>query len=612
MFGIIGLVFLAATAITWLATVRLIQAEYVKIEVENVQKDTARSVDALGSRVDQLALKIPDWSSWDDTYQFIADHNVAYLESNVQNSALQNLTINFMLFFNAKQQLVNSVGVDIDSGDTIPIPPELTKALAPGSKLLAATPDDQQRGILRTSKDPIIVVTRPILRTDGTGPVRGTLVFAQYLSPAGVAKIGEITHLKVAYDPATLDGSMLAPVAAGTSDKTARTETKGSNIISGYQLINDIYGRPVLVAHVEEPRSIFLETQRTLLFYMLVVLGVTLAAVITAMLMTNKIVRQDRTIKLKNEFFSIASHELRTPLWTILGNISVIKERFGPKNEAKLTELASGIHEEAARLIKIVSNFLDAARLERGKMPLKLETIDIQVPINAVVEQMQTMAGEKQLFVRYEPASSLLHVRADSERVQQVIYNLVGNAMKYTDHGGITITAGIEGTRVVVSVIDTGRGIAPSGQQALFKSFQQTQAGEEAPSSGLGLYICKMLIERMGGKIWLKSTVEDKGTTMAFSLPIAAEQKLPGSEPPAPIQPAPGTPPPKADTAAVPAAAPAAPASATSAPAPKPEAKADPKPPAKPESKPAPPKTDVKPTADPKPAADSSAPPPAH
>src|SRR5476651_1113909 len=93
IFGTLGLVFLVTISITWIATVYLIQSEYIKLEADNVKKDTARTVDALGSRVDQLALKIPDWSSWDDTYQFITDHNHAYIESNLQNSALQNLTI---------------------------------------------------------------------------------------------------------------------------------------------------------------------------------------------------------------------------------------------------------------------------------------------------------------------------------------------------------------------------------------------------------------------------------------------------------------------------------------------------------------------------------------
>src|SRR5476649_826409 len=98
IFGTLGLVFLVTISITWIATVYLIQAEYVKLEADNVKKDTARTVDALGSKVDQLAIKIPDWSSWDDTYKYIQDHNSAYIESNVQNSALQSLSINFMLF----------------------------------------------------------------------------------------------------------------------------------------------------------------------------------------------------------------------------------------------------------------------------------------------------------------------------------------------------------------------------------------------------------------------------------------------------------------------------------------------------------------------------------
>ncbi len=542
MFGIIGLVFLVTTAITWVATVRLIQAEYVKIEVANVKKDTARSVDALGSRVDNLALKIPDWSSWDDTYQFIVDHNAEYLESNVQNSALQNLSINFMLFFNAKQQLVSYKAANVDTGDTIPVPAELTQALAPGSPLLTTKIDDGRQGIIKTATDPLILVTRPILTTDGKGPVRGTLVFAQYLSTASIAKIGQLTHLNVAYDSAKDATGMLASEAAGTSVGSARTETQGSQTITGYQLINDIYGKPVLIARVQEPRSIYQETQRTLTFYILVVIGVTLTAIIVAMYTTGKIMQQDRTIKLKNEFFSIASHELRTPLWAILGSSSMIKDEYGPKNDEKLVELADDIHEGSARLIKIVSNFLDAARLERGQMPLKVDPVMLDGPIKTVVDEMQSFAKIKNLYVKSEIAPGLKPVAADPDRVQQVIYNLTGNAMKFTEQGGITIQASNERDQVVVVVSDTGRGISPAGQQKLFESFQQAQSGDETVGSGLGLYISKLLVDRMGGHIWLKSSELGKGTAIAFSLPAATLHPLP----PAP-DPQPAPPPPAAD-----------------------------------------------------------------
>ncbi|MEK7594849.1 MAG: CHASE4 domain-containing protein, partial [Patescibacteria group bacterium] len=297
IFSIIGLVFLTTSVITWIATVTLVQSQYIDLEAENVKKDTSRGVAALNNKVDQLALKTPDWASWDDTYQFIVDHNKPYIVSNIQSQGLQNLEINFMLFYNDKHQLIFSTGTDIETGEDIPIPKELTDAFMANNKLLAKAETDEHQGIIGTSTLPILIASGPILHSDTTGPVRGTLVFAQYLKPSDVSKLGEITHLDLAFDPAVKGDGSLANAASGTSAKTARTQTADSKTINGYQIVNDIYGQPLLVANVKEPRSIFQETKRTLIFYMLVVLGVSLSAILVAMYTTGRIVRQNRTME---------------------------------------------------------------------------------------------------------------------------------------------------------------------------------------------------------------------------------------------------------------------------------------------------------------------------
>jgi two-component system sensor histidine kinase ChiS len=208
----------------------------------------------------------------------------------------------------------------------------------------------------------------------------------------------------------------------------------------------------------------------------------------------------------------------------MLGNSSMIQEVYGPKNDTKLKELANDIHESCVRLIKIVTNFLDAARLEGGKMPMKIESIGIEKPVAAAVGELQALGKEKNLYIKTELPPALPQVLADGEKVQQIIYNLIGNAMKFTETGGITISAEASPAVVAITVTDTGRGISKDGQQTLFKSFQQTQAGDENMGSGLGLYISKLLVERMGGHIWLEASEEGKGTSIAFSLPVTPGQ----------------------------------------------------------------------------------------
>lgn len=682
IFSIIGLVFLVTSLITWVATVTLVQSQYIDLEADNVKKDTSRGVDALNNKVDQLAIKTPDWSSWDDTYQFINDHNKAYIISNIQSQGLQNLEINFMLFFDSKQQLVLSTGIDIETGDTIPIPKELTDAFANNSKLLAKTETDESKGIIGTTTHPILLAAAPILQSDTSGPVRGTLVFAQYLMPNDISKLGDLTHLNLAFKPAIKSDGSQTTEAVGTSSSSSRTQTYGSKAINGYQVINDIYDKPLLVATVEEPRSIFQETKRTLVFYMLVVLGISLSAILVVMYTTGRIVRQNRTMETertnkkeiekqvidrtreakeeharlssaiesldagllmtftdkreisynnallrilgtnttvtksqskattitldvikqklehipnfdlghlidqcqtdgqpfhvkelsyenriltvfgapimvqldkiigvvvlvediteqkvmersKDEFFSIASHELRTPLTSIKGNTSMILDFYKDAlKDPQLNEMVVDVHDSAVRLIEIVNDFLDTSRLEQGKMNFDYSPVNLEEVIESVAYEMKTVMEERKIYLKMDKLTldRLPKVWADKNKLKQVIYNLVGNGAKFTETGGITVSAELDGEFVRVDVTDTGRGMPADAQKLLFHKFQQAGSSlitrDTTRGTGLGLYICKMIVESMGGTIGLTKSEEGVGSTFSFRIPVVTEELM--------------------------------------------------------------------------------------
>jgi signal transduction histidine kinase len=231
----------------------------------------------------------------------------------------------------------------------------------------------------------------------------------------------------------------------------------------------------------------------------------------------------------KDEFFSIASHELRTPLTAIRGNASMIMQFHERElKDPDLHDMVYDIHESSTRLIDIVNDFLDVSRLEQGKTTFDFTEVALDEVMETVIYEMRAMLHEKHLALDYnrKTLGELPKVWADKNRLKQVVYNLVGNAAKFTDQGGITLAADQAGQMVKVTVTDTGRGISPEGQRLLFHKFQQ--AGESlltrdtTRGTGLGLYISKMLIESMGGRIALESSVEGKGSVFSFTVPLAA------------------------------------------------------------------------------------------
>lgn len=233
----------------------------------------------------------------------------------------------------------------------------------------------------------------------------------------------------------------------------------------------------------------------------------------------------------KDEFFSIASHELRTPLTAIRGNTAMIQEYFAEDlKNPELKDMISDIHESSVRLIHIVNDFLNVSRLEQGKMSYESKIFDVEKIIPNIIKEYEVPGTVKNLTIDFQPsATPLPAVLADSDKVTEILVNLLGNALKFTAKGGIVVSTGVDHDLVKVFISDTGRGISAKQQSLLFHKFQQAGTSlftrDTAGGTGLGLYISKIMAEGMGGKLELVKSVEDQGTTFCLSLPIAPNQR---------------------------------------------------------------------------------------
>ncbi len=227
----------------------------------------------------------------------------------------------------------------------------------------------------------------------------------------------------------------------------------------------------------------------------------------------------------KDEFFSIASHELRTPLTAIRGNTSMILDYY--KDQIKDPELKSMLtdtHDAAVRLIGIVNDFLDLSRLEQNRMVFKFSEFDLNSAIDDVTKQLQTNAQDKKIKLEVIENKNT-KVLADIDKVKQVLFNIIGNSIKFTDKGKVTVSIEKEKEFTKVRVEDTGAGIPLANQSLLFRKFQQAGAStltrDGAKGTGLGLFISKLMVEGMKGKIMLEKSEVGKGSTFTFTLPNA-------------------------------------------------------------------------------------------
>lgn len=229
----------------------------------------------------------------------------------------------------------------------------------------------------------------------------------------------------------------------------------------------------------------------------------------------------------RDEFFSIASHELRTPLTAIRGNTSMLLDMVAENFDADTRAMLSDVHEASVRLIGVVDDFLDVASLEQGRVTIEQKEIDLPALIEKKIRELAPSAESKGLTIRFGNSEPPSKAMGDAKGVEKVLANLLGNAIKFSPKGIITIDLSDDkATHMIkITIKDPGMGIPPERQTLLFHKFQQ--AGEEilardvTQGTGLGLYISKLLIERMGGAIGLEKSVPGEGSTFYFTLPLA-------------------------------------------------------------------------------------------
>jgi signal transduction histidine kinase len=228
--------------------------------------------------------------------------------------------------------------------------------------------------------------------------------------------------------------------------------------------------------------------------------------------------------RLKSEFISSVSYELRTPLNTIIGFAEILANLyFGSLNPRQL-EYCRGILVSSERLLSIIDDMLDLASIEAGKMSLEIGPVDPRTLVEDVAAVMQDMARSQDLRLAVEYPAEMAAIEGDSRRLKQALCNLVSNAIKFTPAGGsIRVSAHAEGETTVLSVSDTGVGIAAEDQARVFEAFTRARpfgtAGRMRRSGpGLGLSLVKHIFELHGGRVWLESS-PGRGTTVHCALP---------------------------------------------------------------------------------------------
>ncbi len=230
--------------------------------------------------------------------------------------------------------------------------------------------------------------------------------------------------------------------------------------------------------------------------------------------------------RLKSAFLATMSHELRTPLNSIIGFTGVVLAGLaGPLNEEQIKQLTF-VKDAAQHLLKLINDVLDISKIEAGETDVTLEIFAVRSILERVMDTVEPGAKEKGIELQLDVSPEVGEVRSDPRRYEQIVLNLVNNAIKFTEVGTVRILASIVGERLKCSVEDTGIGIADEHREVLFAPFQQIDSSlsRQQEGTGLGLSITKKLLELLGGEIFVSSE-PGKGSVFTFTLPLEVKKE---------------------------------------------------------------------------------------
>ena len=232
-------------------------------------------------------------------------------------------------------------------------------------------------------------------------------------------------------------------------------------------------------------------------------------------------VRAESADRLKSAFLATISHELRTPLNSIIGFTGMLLMGLVGPLEPEQEKQLNMVQDSAHHLLELINDVLDISKIEAGELELIRELFDMQESLRKSMGKIDPLAKKKGLELAASIAPQVGKMTGDRRRVEQIILNLLSNALKFTDQGSVNLACFVKDGRVITSITDTGIGIKPEQKETLFRPFRQLDSGttRQHDGTGLGLSICKRLVEAMGGEIWVESEW-GKGSTFGFSLPV--------------------------------------------------------------------------------------------
>ncbi len=571
VFLLVATAALASGVLAYFAVSRLLLDSYLALEQDAVRTEASRARDALFVTASSLATANADWAYWDEAHEALAGPADVFGTRNLTPNTLDTLGLTRIVLVDLQGNLRASISRRTGG----PVHPDYAVVVRHAQQSLRAAGLAQLSGMVRTPEGRLeMIAIAGVNATSGNDESRGDVFFAREIDQELVQQLAETLHRRVAlFDPKDVPPP---------GNEALWVQTNGDNEAFGWFVAYDLAGQPVVVGRVSVPREVYAQARETMnlvgvVLFLICVLVPLLSEVAIDRLVVARIrglrdwaqrvaaggsldapvaangrdevadlsasiagmathlqgvqkdleaarEQADRANRAKSDFLAGASHEIRTPLTAILGYAELLQERR--LDPADYEHYVNTIRSNGEELLEILNDILDISKVEAGRLDLSWEKCDIGAIVAGVVSLLHVKAAARGLSLAMVcegalPAQAFL----DPVRFRQILVNLVGNAIRYTDKGGITVSCRVDAAdtvnaRLRVDVRDTGIGMSDDQVARLFRPFTQLGTGSRrSGGTGLGLSLSQEFARAMGGTISVASHPGD-GSTFTLELPL--------------------------------------------------------------------------------------------
>jgi len=565
----VTVIFTLTLMVVLLTSPTVILPSFQELERKDMETQLARATDALNSDVKSLDTFVHDYATWDDTYIFIKDNNAVYIKSNLSNETFSHSSLNLMIYINSSGQMVFFKTYNLNTTTEKSVFESMVNLFSKDDSLWNfEETENHTSGLLSIGESIFLIASRPILTSEGEGPVGGAVLMGRELSSDRINTLSEETHLQIEiisitnYLPSDFQEAKTNLPRTGS----AYIEPLNSSFIAGYTMLGDTNDNPVAILHVHVARNIFQEGVNTintftiLIILLFIVFGAATVLFLEKVLLsrvtnlTTKVTKLansgdiNQRVRLEKERFGSKDDELSLLSSSINAMLDKIQQITGALNKsqrfAAVGELSVMIAHDLRNPLQGISIAADFLTIEKTSSPeKKTRMLDLikkdVVYCEKIVNDLLGYSREIKIMPSKTDVKSLLtmslsnikipenvHINnstqtepkidVDSEKMQRVFDNLVKNAIDaMPDGGSLTAKSQVSGDKMRISFTDTGKGITKEDMDKLFVPLFTTKA----KGMGFGLAICKRIIEAHQGKISAESIV-GKGTTFTIEVPL--------------------------------------------------------------------------------------------